>query len=149
MTEVFQWPEWAALERAFMPDSNVLLDVISEDPVWSAWSEAALNLSQATGIVAINQVIFAEISPPFGRIEDIQAFLQRGRVQLEELPWDAAFLAGQAFREYRKHGGPRTSPLNDFFIGAHALLRDYTLITRDPRRYRTYFPNLKLVAPGP
>jgi hypothetical protein len=132
-----------------MPDSNVLLDVITDDPVWAAWSEAALDAGQANGIFFINQIIFAEISPPFSGIEDIHSFLNEGRVQLDDISWDAAFLAGQAFRDYRARGGPRTSPLNDFFIGAHALLRGYTLITRDPRRYRAYFPNLKLVSPEP
>ncbi len=131
-----------------MPDSHVLLDVITDDPRWRPWSESVLNACEGRGPVVINHVIFAEVSPPFSRVEDIRASLVEGRVLLEELPWDAAFLAGQAFRDYRRRGGPRTSPLNDFFIGAHARVRGYTLITRDARRYRTYFPALKVITPG-
>ncbi len=144
--------EFASLDlgndaTGFMPDSNILLDVITEDPRWSPWSESVLNACERRGPVVINQVIFAEVSPPFSRVEDIRTFLAAGHVRLEELPWDAAFLAGQAFRDYRRRGGPRTSPLNDFFIGAHALVQGYTLVTRDARRYRTYFPALRVVAP--
>ncbi|MFN0146134.1 MAG: type II toxin-antitoxin system VapC family toxin [Dehalococcoidia bacterium] len=133
----------------FMPDSNVFFDVVLQDQAWAGWSSAVLAASGEVGAVVINQVIFAEVSSVFQRIEDAREMLANAGILTDDLPWDAAFLAGQAFRAYRRRGGVRTTTLPDFFIGAHALLRGYTLITRDPRRYRTYFPNLKLVAPEP
>lgn len=128
-------------------DSNVLLDVLTEDPQWSAWSTAALADQADRGVLAINPIIYAEVSVGFVRIEELDAALQSTTFQRLALPWEAAFLASKCFVAYRKRGGVRTSPLPDFYIGAHASVSTLTLLTRDAARYRTYFPNLRVVAP--
>lgn len=130
-----------------MTDSNVLLDVTSGDPVWAAWSEAAMSEAGSRGSLVINQVVFAELAPGFTSLEQLDAAIPRSVFRREGIPWGAAFIAGQAHRIYRSRGGTRSTPLGDFYIGAHALFRGYTLITRDPARYRTYFPALRLIAP--
>lgn len=130
-----------------MPDSNALLDIISGDPVWRAWSEAAIAAAGARGRLVINQVIVAELAPGFTTIEELDDAVPRNIFRREGLPWEAAFIAGQAHRIYRDRGGTRGTPLGDFYIGAHAVFRGYTLITRDAARYRTYFPGLRLIAP--
>ncbi len=131
----------------FMPDSNVLFDLLNDDE-WSEWSGNTLAGCRNRGSLITNQVIFAEVSVSFGRLEDVRDYFDAGEIQREDVPWDAAFLAGQAHLAYRQRGGIRTSPLPDFFIGAHALVRGYTLVTRDARRYRTYFRNLQIIAPS-
>lgn len=127
-------------------DSNVLLDLFTDDPRWASWSEARLAEAFDAGQVVINPLVYAEISVAFDRIETLEAALpqQLGR---EDLPWEAAFLAGKCFIEYRRHGGTRRSPLPDFYIGAHAAITDRTLLTRDGRRYRTLLPTLALTSP--
>jgi predicted nucleic acid-binding protein len=128
-------------------DSNVLLDIFTEDAEWLDWSAAALERSAESGRLIINPIVYAEVSIRFETIEDLEDALPEEYFVREALPWPAAFLAGQAFVRYRRRGGARPSPLPDFYIGAHAALAGYTLLTRDARRYRTYFPRLNLIAP--
>jgi hypothetical protein len=130
-----------------MVDSNVLLDIFTQDPVWRAWSEQAVIECGTRGTIAINQVVFAELAPGYRSIGDLNEALPADTFRREDLPWEASYLAGQAHRIYRSRGGTRRTPLGDFFIGAHAVLRGYTLITRDTARYRTYFPGINLVTP--
>lgn len=127
-------------------DSNVLLDILIPDPEWEAWSADALAAAAESSLLAINPIIYSEVSIGFQRVEELEAALPK-EFRREPLPWDAAFLAGKALVGYRRRGGTRATPLPDFFIGAHAAVRGYTLLTRDPRRYRTYFPTLSVVAP--
>jgi len=128
-------------------DSNVLLDVLTEDARWSSWSMKALAEQAERDLLAINPIIYAEVSVGFVRIEEIDAALPPPTFHRLALPWEAAFLAGKCFQAYRKRGGVRSSPLPDFYIGAHASVSDMTLLTRDAARYRTYFPKLRLIAP--
>jgi len=128
-------------------DSNVILDVVTQDPVWLAWSWAALARAADSGRLAVNPIVYAEVSIGYERIEDIDAALPPDVFTRLPLPWAAAFLAGKCFLEYRRAGGARGAPLPDFYIGAHAAVAGYTLLTRDPARYRTYFPRLRIVAP--
>lgn len=128
-------------------DSNVLLDVLTDDPRWFAWSAQALAEQAERDVLAINPLIYAEVSVGFVRIEDLDAALPAATFHRVALPWEAAFLAGKCFLKYRKRGGARTAPLPDFYIGAHASVSGMTLLTRDATRYRTYFPKLCLVAP--
>lgn len=128
-------------------DSNVILDVITRDEEWLDWSSAALARQADAGPLAVNPIIYAEAAARFARIEDLEAALPHEYFQRLPLPWEAAFLAGRSFVTYRRRGGQRRSPLPDFYVGAHALLAGMTLLTRDPARYRTYFPKLRLIAP--
>jgi predicted nucleic acid-binding protein len=128
-------------------DSNVLLDVVTDDDRWFDWSSARLAEAARTGPLVINPIIYAEVSAGFNRIEDLDDVLPASYYRRSPLPWEAAFLAGQCFVTYRRRGGHRRSPMPDFYIGAHAALADLTLLTRDAKRYRTYFPKLRLVAP--
>lgn len=129
-------------------DTNVILDVVTDDPTWAAWSADHLGRALDDGMVVINPIIYAEVSSGFQRIEEVEAALPGSLFHREPLPWPAGFVAGKAFVDYRKRGGPRRSPLPDFYIGAHAAFRGYTLLTRDRARYSTYFPGLEIVAPG-
>jgi len=128
-------------------DSNVLLDVLSEDAVWFGWSCDALAEAADASTLIINPIIYAEVSVRFQRIEDLEEALPPDRFSREALPWEAAFLAGKCFVAYRRREGERRSPLSDFYVGAHAAVRGMTLLTRDSSRYRTYFPNLDLISP--
>jgi predicted nucleic acid-binding protein len=128
-------------------DSNVLLDVLTEDPRWYQWSADSLARQAERDVLAVNPIIYAEVSVGFVRIEELDAALPTAMIHRLALPWDAAFLAGKCFVIYRKRGGTRRSPLPDFYIGAHASVSGMTLLTRDSARYRTYFPRLKLIAP--
>jgi predicted nucleic acid-binding protein len=128
-------------------DSNVLLDVIAGDPTWGAWSSWSLERAADEAALVINALIYAEVSIGFASIEALEEALPRGLYRREHLPYEAAFLAGKAFVRYRHAGGARNAPLPDFYIGAHAAVAGYRLLTRDARRYRTYFPTLKLIAP--
>lgn len=136
-------------DRGTLVDSNVLLDLFTVDPVWSGWSRHHLGLALDRGPVVINQVVYAEVSPRFSRVEDLDATLSTDRFVRSSLPWSAAFLAARAFTRYRRRGGTRTSTLPDFFIGAHAAVLGLRLLTRDAGRYRTYFPTVELIAPAP
>ncbi len=128
-------------------DSNVLIDLMTEDTDWFAWSAAALQTAARSFQLVINPVIYAEISIGWDRIEELDSTLPEEMFRREPLPFAAAFLAGKAFSTYRKRGGARRSPLPDFFIGAHAAIAGHQLLTRDAKRYRTYFPKLRLIAP--
>ncbi|MBP7877483.1 type II toxin-antitoxin system VapC family toxin [Candidatus Microthrix sp.] len=128
-------------------DSNVILDLLTEDEKWLDWSEQALSEAAEAGPLVINPVIYAEISVRFRSVEDLDEAIPSNDYLRAALPWSAAFLAGKAFVDYRRRGGTRTSTLPDFFIGAHAAAGDLTLLTRDVARYRTYFPTVRLIAP--
>ncbi len=132
---------------ATIVDSNVLIDVLSDDPAWGVWSGDALRGAGAMGALVINEVIFAEVSARYSRVEVLERELPADDFQREHTPWPAAFLAGKAFVEYKRRGGAKRSPLPDFFIGAHAAVAGLCLLTRDPSRYRTYFPTVELIAP--
>lgn len=128
-------------------DSNVLLDILTQDPRWCEWSATALARIAERELLAINPIIFAEVSVGFERIEELEEAVPASRFHRLSLPWEAAFLAGKCFLAYRKRGGARSSPLPDFYIGAHASVAGLRLLTRDAARYRSYFPRLRLVAP--
>ena len=128
-------------------DSSVLLDVSTQDPVWYDWSAAALADAVRTGPVLVNPIIYAEVSVGYDRIEDLDDALPAEIFRREPLPFVAGFLAGKAYRDYRRRGGARTSPLPDFFIGAHAAVGEFLLLTRDAGRYRTYFPTVRVISP--
>ena len=129
-------------------DSNVLLDVLTEDPAWVGWSTEALATAAESGPLAINPIIYTEVSVRFSRVEDLDEALPPIDFRRLALPWDAGFLAGKAFSSYRRNGGTRSSTMPDFYIGAHAAVAGLTLLTRDVARYRTYFPLLDLVTPS-
>ena len=128
-------------------DSNVLLDIVTDDPRWAPWSSASLEQAADEAILVINALIYAEVSIGFDSIEALEEALPLGLFRREQLPFEAAFLAGKAFLSYRRTGGSRRSPLPDFYIGAHAAIAGYRLLTRDAARYRTYFPTIELIAP--
>lgn len=128
-------------------DSNVLLDVMTEDPRWCGWSSEVLGAALDAGKVVINPLVYAEVSTGFDRIEDLDEAIPETAFRRDPLPYAAGFLAGKAFLAYRRRGGSRTSPLPDFYIGAHAAVSGYRLLTRDATRYRTYFPTVEVVAP--
>jgi predicted nucleic acid-binding protein len=132
---------------AVLVDSNVLLDVMTEDPKWSEWSSSALARCADTSILVVNPIIYAEVSVRFTAIEDLEEALPKPMFERRSIPWEAAFLAGKCFVRYRRAGGQKTAPLPDFFIGAHAAVEGLELLTRDISRYRTYFPTLTLIAP--
>lgn len=131
----------------FLADSNVLLDVATEDPVWADWSQDKLDAAARLGRVVINPMIYAELSLAYDNIETLDLILAEADIELLELPRAALFLAGRVFRQYRRRGGGRTSILPDFFIGAHAAVEAMTLITRDSRRH-AWFPTVLRIAPG-
>ena len=130
-----------------LADTNVLLDVFGRDPVWADWSRQQLNAAATIGEIAINDTVYAELSAGYRRFEEVDALIGRAGIALVRTPRPALFLAGKAFQRYRAAGGARTGVLPDFFIGAHAVVSESPLITRDVRRYRTYFPGLALIAP--
>ncbi len=135
------------MARGTLVDSNVLLDAFTEDPRWLHWSTDALEAAAETGPLYINPIIYAEVSVRFSRVEDLDDALPPADFRRADLPWAAAFLAAKVFVAYRRGGGDRSSPLPDFFIGAHAAVADVALLTRDAARYRTYFPTVRLIAP--
>jgi predicted nucleic acid-binding protein len=128
-------------------DSNVLLDIATNDPTWGEWSSSALEKAANASILVINPLIYAEVSIGFERIEDLEDLLPEDVFRRDALPYEAAFLAGKCFLRYRRSGGARTAPLPDFYIGAHAAVAGYQLLTRDASRYRTYFPTVDLICP--
>ena len=129
-------------------DSNVLLDVVTDDPIWGSWSGATLARTADEAVLVINALVYAEVSIGFAAIEVLEDALPADLFRREDLPYEAAFLAGKAFLTYRQRGGTKRSPLPDFYIGAHAAVSRYRLLTRDATRYRTYFPKLALIAPS-
>jgi len=128
-------------------DSNVILDVLTENSQWADWSSNALAEASDRARVVINQIVFAEVSPRFETIAALEIALPPDLFIREQIPFEAAFLAGKAFLLYRSRGGERRSPIADFYIGAHAAVAGYRLLTRDATRYRTYFPRLTLITP--
>jgi predicted nucleic acid-binding protein len=129
-------------------DSNVLLDVATEDPDWYAWSAAALAQAADEGRLVINAIVYGEVSIGFTTIEELDDALPPEVFAREPLPYEAAFLAGKAFGTYRRRGGAKARPLPDFFIGAHAAIAGHRVLTRDARRYRNYFPTVSLLTPS-
>ena len=129
-------------------DSNVLLDLVTDDPGWAEWSRQQLAAVALTGELAINEVVFAEVSVRFVQIEQLETLLYRIGIALVASPRLALFIAGKAFGRYRAAGGPRMGVLPDFFIGAHAVVANAPLITRDTRRFRAYFPGIELITPS-
>jgi predicted nucleic acid-binding protein len=133
--------------RTVLVDSNVILDVATDDTVWGARSRSALERLAESHPLVVNPLVYAEVSVGFDRTEDLDAALPADLVERVDLPYDAAFLAGKAFLMYRRRGGSRTSTLPDFYIGAHAAVAGWGLLTRDTRRYRTYFPTVAIITP--
>lgn len=130
----------------YLVDSDVIIDVITEDTRFLGWSASAMAESAQSDMLFINPIIFTEVSVGFSRREDVTEAPEALDFEYADLPWDAAFIAGKAFARYRRNGGVRRSPLPDFYIGAHTLVSGMTLLTRDGSRYRTYFPKLKILA---
>jgi predicted nucleic acid-binding protein len=128
-------------------DSNVLLDVLEPDAAWYEWSAEMIVQCATHGRLVINHVVFAEVSVGFSCIETLDQKLPRSLYERAPLPWEAAFLAGKAYMEYRRVGGTRHAPLPGFYIGAHAAVTGMSLLTRDATRYRPYFPTVELIAP--
>ncbi|HEY0590707.1 MAG TPA: type II toxin-antitoxin system VapC family toxin [Thermoanaerobaculia bacterium] len=135
------------MAAAVLVDSNVILDVATEDAVWMAWSSEALARAADESVLVINPLIYAEVSIGFDSIEDLDALLPETLFRRDPLPFEAAFLAGKAFLAYRRRGGGKGKPLPYFYIGAHAAVAGLRLLTRDARRYRTYFPTVEILAP--
>ena len=133
--------------REILVDSNVILDVVTEDTTGFEWSSRQLARLAEDHVLVINPIVYSEVSVGFERIEDVDSALPVDFFRREALPWEAAFLAAKCFLRYRRAGGGKRSPLPDFYVGAHAAVRGLPLLTRDARRYRTYFPRLTLVAP--
>jgi predicted nucleic acid-binding protein len=129
-------------------DTNVLLDLVTNDPNWGDWSQQQLEAAALANELAINAVVYAELSISFQQIEDLDAMLDATGIGFEQMPRPALFLAGKAYRRYRQSGGGKTGVLPDLFIGAHAAVIGAPLLTRDPGRYRTYFPSVTLIAPA-
>ncbi len=132
---------------AALVDSNVLIDIAYRDPVWMPWSKAQIIAAIADGPLVINQIIFAEFSYRYNQFEEADALLPHEEFRRESLPFIAAFAAAKAFEAYRRAGGTRDKPLPDFFIGAHAVVCGYQIITRDPSGYRRFFPDAELITP--
>lgn len=128
-------------------DSSVILDIVTEDENWFAWSAETLADCARSNMLAVNPIIYAEVSIGFEKMEELDAALPSTYFRRLPLPWEAAFLAGKCFLDYRRKGGRKRSPLPDFYIGAHAEVGGMTLLTRDPARYHTYFPALRIIAP--
>jgi len=128
-------------------DSNVLLDILGDDDTWYEWSAEQVVRCATHSRLVIDPIVFGEVSVAFSRIEALDTKLPRGLYEREPVPWEAAFMAGKVFLDYRRRGGTKRSPLPDFYIGAHAAVTGMSLLTRDAGRYRTYFPTVKLIAP--
>lgn len=140
-------PERDPRRTVTLVDSNVLLDVITDDTNWSKWSGEALADARDAGLLVINPIVYAEVSVQYARIEELDAALPAAEFLREDLPYAAGFLAGKAYLTYRRRGGTKRSPIPDFYIGAHAAVCGYQILTRDASRYRTYFPTLAVIAP--
>lgn len=128
-------------------DTNILLDIVSDDPVWFDWSARALEIASAQSDLVINAVVYAELSSRYSSMENLDEFIQGIGLQITPIPKRALFLADKAFANYRQSGGTKSGVLPDFFIGAHAAVADVPLLTRDKRRFGTYFPTVRLISP--
>jgi predicted nucleic acid-binding protein len=133
--------------RGALIDSNIVLDLATADPAWGQWSRRALAEMAEHTVLIVNPIVYAEVSVGFANIEELDAVLPAALYRRDPLPWEAAFLAGKCFLQYRRRGGQRRSPLPDFYIGAHAAVERLGLLTRDAARYRSYFPTVALFAP--
>jgi predicted nucleic acid-binding protein len=133
--------------KPVLVDSNVILDVTQRDSRWAEWSAEAIESAGDSATLVINPVIYAEVSIGYDRIEDVDAALPRTWYRRDPVPFEAGFLAGKAFLAYQRRGGRKWTPIPDFYIGAHAAIAGFRLLTRDPRRYRTYFPTVELICP--
>jgi predicted nucleic acid-binding protein len=129
-------------------DTNVLLDILQDDPQWAEWSQQQLETVSLTDSLAINAVIYSELSMAFERIEDLEAVIAEASLTLEPIPREALFLAGKVFLDYRRRQGAKQGVLPDFYIGAQAAVNGWPILTRDVGRYRSYFPTVRLVAPA-
>lgn len=132
----------------FFFDTNVLLDIATADSAWLIWSEAQFRTALSHGPILINPIIYTELAPASATVADLERWLDPAIFQRLPLPYSADWSAAQAYVQYRRGGGTRTSPLPDFYIGAHAQVENRTLVTRDAARYRTYFPGLTLITPS-
>jgi predicted nucleic acid-binding protein len=128
-------------------DTNVLLDVLEDDPEWAEWSQAKLDSAIVTDTLAINPIIYSELSIAFGRIEELEAVIAEASLDVLPIPREALFLAGKVFLSYRRARGKKHSVLPDFYVGAHAAVAQCPILTRDVARYRTYFPTVPLITP--
>jgi predicted nucleic acid-binding protein len=128
-------------------DTNVLLDVLENDPKWAAWSQERLDAASTTDTLAINPIIYSELSIAFARIEELETVIAEGSLTVESIPREALFLAGKVFLNYRRSRGTKQGVLPDFFIGAHAAIMQWPILTRDVGRFRTHFPTVSLIAP--
>jgi len=128
-------------------DSCVLLDLFTNDPKWASWSEDILGRCSQTNTLFINSIVYTEISIGFNRIEEVEDAIKKVGVKVLEIPRESLFLAGKTFLDYRRNKGTKSSTLPDFFIGAHATVSSFDLVTRDIAKYKTYFPNIKLICP--
>jgi predicted nucleic acid-binding protein len=129
-------------------DTNVLLDVLQDDAQWAGWSQGRLESAGLTDDLVINDVIYSELSMAFARIEELEAVIAEASLSVEPIPREALFLAGKAFLNYRRRQGGKQGVLPDFYIGAHAAVNGYPILTRDPTRYRSYFPTVRLITPA-
>ncbi len=129
-------------------DSNIILDIVTADPRWSAWSRFSLDVAALAGRLIINDIIYAELSARYETMEALDSLLVGMEIQIESMPRAGLFLAAKVYQRYRARGGTRTGVLSDCFIGAHAAVHGHTLLTRDPSRYRSYFPTLRLIVPS-
>ena len=134
-------------EAVILVDTNVLLDVLQDDPQWAEWSQQQLESARLADRLAINAVIYSELSVAFRRIEELEKIIVEAALAVEVIPREALFLAGKAFLDYRHASGTKHGVLPDFFIGAHAAVMSWSLLTRDTRRYQRYFPTLRLITP--
>lgn len=128
-------------------DSNILLDIFTDDPVWGNWSESTLDRCSTTHSLYINPVIYSEISIGFARIEELEEVLAEGGIAMRAIPKEALFLAGKVFLQYRRAKGNKRSPLPDFYVGAHAAVEGMALLTRDLARFQSYFPSVDVICP--
>lgn len=133
--------------QGVLVDSNVIIDILTEDTNWFAWSSKHLETLANHHTLLVNKIIYAEISVSFNKIEELEQALSPQIFKRSQIPWEAAFLAGKAFLHYRKKGGSRVTPLPDFLIGAHAAVDNLILLTRDGHRFKHYFPKLQVVCP--
>jgi len=131
---------------AFIVDTNILLDIYTQDQTWEERSAAAIASAADVAVLVINPIIYAELSVGIEKIEELDQFLGTD-FRRDPLPWEAAFVAGKAFLAYRRRGGLKTAPLPDFYIGAHAAVQGMKILTRDPKRYTSYFPAVKIIEP--
>lgn len=129
-------------------DTNVLIDVVNNESQWADWSIHQLRLQSKIHLLAINPIIYAELSCAFKKVEELDEVVQVMGLKLHQIPRPALFLAGKAFLRYRRLGGEKNSILADFFIGAHAAVSRLPILTRDTQRYQTYFPTVKLISPN-